>query len=295
MYSLSKKIFTPTAFLLSYLLFEPVVYNATLICQDPHDPILTITCGLMPAIEFTSPTEPTQFRQIKDLLHGPAFIGRILIGNFWIEIHATRTFNNISQLGLALVANIPPGEPTNFEVSHVFHHAPCRFIGSAMEKGTPFRHVASLSFRPADPDAIHVNATGPNPPNSVSSAKKTPGKVPVATPQSSPRSVNIGTKLFYISALVTLLGLAIRFATLIKEIDVGAALEGHLEACFAKFFENLFTFVAKLESGIARGLDSTLPRNYQWVAHWVIRGLVVFCFLCKQYGLPPSPHSDAEK
>lgn len=71
----------------------------------------------MPALEFHSTSEITQFKKIKETLQNPAFAAWIFCEDQWIKILAAKNFNNISQLGLAFEANVDILAPDSFEIS----------------------------------------------------------------------------------------------------------------------------------------------------------------------------------
>ena len=102
---------------------------------------------------------------------------------------------------------------------------------------------------------------------------------------SIPRSISFGSKLFYASLTVTLLGLALKIGFALRNLDVGALIEQHMEAGITSFFDNLFGVVVRFESAFIKGISATICKNYHWSLPWILRVLFMTALLYKGFGI----------
>ena len=204
----------------------------------------------MPSEEVANPTELGRFRHIKDRLQDPAFDVWVHAKNDWLKVLSTSLINHISPMGVSFQAPTNPQYPFHFGIFHICRETPCEFKGTSLGQGAPFYHVTSISIREShngdtSSDANDRRApvvskpdTSAPAPNALP-AKQSPIKASVAKkalrPNSTPRSIVFGYRLFYLSALVTFIGLVSKTATLVKELDLGVLLEHKLEDGIASF------------------------------------------------------------
>ena len=223
--------------LLSSILLEPLSKSANEICTDPEDPLLFRARMSMPSVEFTNPSEISQFKKIEENLQNPETTSWIYCDLQWVKILATKNFNNISQLGLAFEANVDALDPDLFEIFHICRLSHCRFVGTTLEKGAKFRHVAAVSFRLSSKEI-----------QPVSDGAVTPSQPSFKDPEPSPRSVIVATRLLYASLLVTGLGLIIKINNITRDLDLGALLEHQMEAGITTFLDNAFDVLVRVET-----------------------------------------------
>ena len=215
----TRKIIGPLFAGLSYLLLEPLIQQASFDCEFNRTPFIDKLCEMMPSEEITNPTDLNQFRHIKERLSNPAYTVWIFTKGDWLKVIDTKSINNISPMGLSFQAATDPLHPSVFELFHICRDVPCKFQGSALNKGVTFYHVESVSIRENDSDApkgppnfAPLETQDSNIENDKSKIEPAPTKVVVSSAPKqksasevdpSPRSFIFGYKLFYLSALIT--------------------------------------------------------------------------------------------
>ena len=134
--------------------------------------------------------------------------------------------------------------------------------GTAMGDATTFHRATSVSIRELDVDPPIIDqckipspdATTPKPIVSHTgpslSNKPTPSRASIqkkiCQPNPSPRSVLFGYKLFYLSAIITFIGLVSKTANLVSDLDIGHFIETKLENGLSSFATGIYDFKINL-------------------------------------------------
>ena len=248
----------------------------------------------MPVGEFHRPTELAHFRKIRERLVGPSVEIWVLILGDWVKLYKIKPPQHISPFGLTVEACLKPENELEFDIIHIRRESPCRYKGTALDKGTKVHHVTAISARPKGGGSIKpvppVIDLVPNAPPLASDNDNTP----TAHSSASPRSIMVGSKLMYISTLIVILGFSMKIIQPFQDFDIGKVLGGHLETGITKILDCTLWFVIRFESALTKSIANILWQEHsKWVwapdcpiLPWIIRfcALVIF-FFCKQVSL----------
>ena len=136
-----KKIRAPFIAGIFYLLLDPLLMQASFGCRYRGNRYNGNLSLYMPSEEISDPTELPRLKRNKERLQDHSYDVWIQAKGDWLEILSVKTIENVSPMGLGFQADTDSPNPTEFELFHLRRETPCRFLGTALNKGVVSHHA----------------------------------------------------------------------------------------------------------------------------------------------------------